>query len=120
MVSEVKGILNAYPGAELTVIFCNADIVGTPETLTQYDELKEIPRPGGGTDFKPPFAYAEIEQLDPKALVYFTDGECNSFPDPPPDYPVLWILTPEPRCYPWSPPTGETVFLDPQWREENQ
>ncbi len=116
MVSEVKGILNAYPGTELTVIFCNAAIQGEPETLTQFDELKTIPRPGGGTDFKPPFTWTEENQLDPKAFIYFTDGECNSFPDPPPDYPVLWILTQEPTCYPWEPPTGETTYLNPEDR----
>jgi predicted metal-dependent peptidase len=118
MVSEIKGILNAYPGTELTVIFCNNKIQGEPETLTQHDDLKEIPRPGGGTDFRPPFDHAEKEQLDPKALIYFTDGECNDFPDPAPDYPVLWILTQEPTCYPWKPPTGETVFLAPEDRQQ--
>ena len=116
MVSEVKGILNAYPGTELTVIFCNAGIQGTPETLTQFDELKEIPTPGGGTDFRPPFEYVEEEQIDPKAFIYFTDGECNNFPDPIPDYPILWILTQEPTCYPWNPPTGETTYLNPEDR----
>ncbi len=116
MVSETQGILNAYPGAELTVIFCNAAIQGEPETLTQGEDLKKYPTPGGGTDFRPPFQYVEQEQLDPKALIYFTDGECNLFPETPPDYPVLWILSQEPTCYRWNPPTGETAYLDPAER----
>lgn len=74
--------------AELLAIYCDSAIQGV-ETLD--GTRKPSPKGGGGTDFRPPFDYVAREGIEPRALVYFTDGYCYSFPKPPP-YPVLWLL----------------------------
>lgn len=109
---EAQGILTAYDNTELTILFVNNRIQGEPITITKYDSLENIGfQPGGGTCYKPGFKWIEENGIDPKAIIYFTDGECNSFPEREPEAPVLWILTHKPRCYPWSPPFGETIIM---------
>lgn len=72
----------------------------------EADELK--PGGHGGTDFAPVFEYVDREGLDPRAIVYLTDGECSSFGKEP-DCPVLWLLT-QP-CDSFKPPFGEVALM---------
>ena len=44
----------------------------------------------GGTDFRPAFKWVEENQVDPRVIVYVTDG-WGVFPDSPPNVPVLWL-----------------------------
>ena len=44
----------------------------------------------GGTDFRPAFKWIEENQVDPRVIVYVTDG-WGVFPDSPPNVPVLWL-----------------------------
>ncbi len=44
----------------------------------------------GGTDFRPAFDWIEENQVDPRVIVYVTDG-WGVFPDSPPNVPVLWL-----------------------------
>ncbi len=46
---------------------------------------------GGGTDFRPIFAWIDQARLNPDLLVYFTDAE-GRFPDHDPPYPVVWLV----------------------------
>ena len=62
---------------------------------------------GGGTDYRPVCARIDEEQLRPACLIWFTDMQCNRFPEEPP-YPVLWIST-LPCDAP--PPFGEVICL---------
>jgi predicted metal-dependent peptidase len=61
---------------------------------------------GGGTRFEPAFEYAEKLDSPPACLVYLTDL-WGSFPDSPPDYPVVWAATAE-----GSAPFGDIVPLN--------
>jgi predicted metal-dependent peptidase len=72
------------------------------------DELKLTPQGGGGTDFKPGFEYLQKELIECAAVVYFTDGYCNSFPDTP-DAPVLWAVHNNKK---FAPPFGEIVHIN--------
>lgn len=92
--------------AELTAIYCDAEVKRV-ETLTPFDRAS--PLGGGGTDFKPPFAYIEEHQLSPIAVVYMTDGHCGSFPDEP-AYPVLWAVIGSYHSF--KPPFGEVLLMD--------
>lgn len=72
-----------------TVIYCDTKIQRIDEFLAM-DELEFHPMHGGGTDFRPPFKHIEEHEVQPKALIYFTD--CYGvFPDEEPDYPVLFV-----------------------------
>lgn len=59
----------------------------------------------GGTSFVPPYKYLEENGIQPAALVYLTDGECNNFPKEP-EYPTLWMIYSNDS---FSPPFGEVV-----------
>jgi predicted metal-dependent peptidase len=73
----------------LTVIFVDDQVRGV-QVIEQGDEIKLQAKGNGGTDFKPGFAYIEKHNLQPRAVVYLTDGYCHSYPEEP-DYPVLWV-----------------------------
>lgn len=82
-------------------------------SLSQVPELMRgfYVRGGGGTDFRPVFAYvdrlrAEGELADLQGLIYFTDGQ-GTFPDKPPDYDTAFVFLDDgsptvPRVPPWA------------------
>ena len=45
----------------------------------------------GGTDFRPGFRWLDEQGIRPACCLYFTDMECNRYPDAEPDFPVLWV-----------------------------
>ncbi len=108
MVSEFDGILAAYE-TTLHVVYVDTQVQGS-EVITRYDRPDKLSAPGGGgTNFRPGFDWIEEQGIEPAAIVYFTDGECNRFPDPV-DKPLLWVLTQEDRDF--NPPCGgEVVFM---------
>ena len=103
---ELSGILDHFD-TELWVVYHDAAATGH-ERFTRADRpLKLAPKGGGGTDYRP--VPPELARLGvrPACLVWFTDFECDAFPEEP-DYPVLWCATREPAV---SPPFGEIVLI---------
>lgn len=94
---------------EMIVIYADTIVQGEPQIL-EPDEpnFTLTPKGGGGTDFVPAFEYVEKHDLQPAALVYFTDGYCDSFPEEP-DYPVLWAIYDNDE---FDPPFGEVIHVD--------
>ena len=45
---------------------------------------------GGGTDFRPGFAWLDAEGIEPACCLYFTDMECSSYPETEPSFDVLF------------------------------
>ena len=75
-------------GAEITVVECDAQI---QKNYTYRGQMPKHIHGRGGTNFSPPIEYANKE-LNPDAIIYFTDG----FAPPPRDksrYPILWVIT---------------------------
>ena len=104
---EVNGILQS---ANVLVMQVDTKVQSVQEfekgvTLQNF-EVKG----NGGTDFRPAFDWFRENGVRPEALVYFTDGECSSFPAQP-DYPVLWMVR-----NPYHPGIGETF---PEWAKRN-
>ena len=103
---ELSGILDHFY-TELWVVYHDAAATGH-ERFTRADRpLKLAPKGGGGTDYRP--VPPELARLGvrPACLVWFTDFECDAFPEEP-DYPVLWCATREPAV---PPPFGEIVLI---------
>jgi predicted metal-dependent peptidase len=102
--SEVLGCLDMYQekgqDPELLVLWCDTEV--SAQTVQDADELR--PRGGGGTSFAPVFRYIEKHGLQPKAVIYVTDGWCGDFGHEPP-CPCLWVLTEKNRDF--KPPFGE-------------
>jgi len=57
---------------------------------------------GGGTDFRPIFE--EVKRC--ACMVFFTDGYAT-YPEKPPKYPVLWVLTKDNQ----TPPFGKVCYV---------
>jgi len=89
--------LNALKGTVtvgITLLACDAGIApGSPWRCEPWEALHLPGRfeGGGGTDFRPVFAWVDAQGLRPDALIYFTDAE-GEFPAAAPDYPVLFLV----------------------------
>jgi predicted metal-dependent peptidase len=91
--SEVQGILRAYPHLRCDLYFTDTKVHGPFRLLPNGP----LPKPvgGGGTDFRPFFERISQEHrgATPAVAVYLTDGY-GKFPQSAPSYPVLWVVTP--------------------------
>jgi len=67
-----------------------------------------VPEGGGGTSFRPVFDYINDNDLNPKALIYFTDGKCYETLTEP-DYPVIWAIYDNKA---FVPQFGEMIIID--------
>jgi predicted metal-dependent peptidase len=87
--SECRGILRYVERVGIMAIDCL-------EKPIQYVEPRHLNKlqitGGGGTDFRAAFSTLESARIKPALLVYFTDGY-GVFPERPPQFPVLWVLT---------------------------
>ncbi len=109
-IGEIRGILRAYSNTSLTIIFCDHAVQGEPVTLDNDTDAESLkPKGGGGTSFIPPLVWAEENDMQPKAAIYFTDGYCSEFPTPP-DFDTLWVLTEKNESF--NPPFGETICVE--------
>lgn len=78
------------------------------EEFAGDDEMILKAKGRGGTDFKPAFDHMEKNGTDCACAVYFTDGDCKSFPVDP-GFPVLWAIYGNDK---FSPPFGDVVKVD--------
>jgi predicted metal-dependent peptidase len=92
-ISEVQGILGAYPHLECDLYYVDCDAYG-PYPLT-IDSTLPTPEGGGGTSFVPFFdRVSETWDEHTQAIcIYLTDGY-GEFPTPVPTLPTLWVVTP--------------------------
>lgn len=102
-IHEVASQFNAH----MTCLWVDTKLQGV-QYIEPDEEMKLEPKGRGGTDFRPGFEWLEEQGIVPKSLIYFTDGESESFPKEP-DYPVLWAIT---GGHKFIPPFGETIKID--------
>lgn len=103
--AEISEIKNQLRPSMLHVIYCDAAVNHVDE-YEEFDDPTYVGHGGGGTDFRPPFAYLEEKAVVPQCFVYLTDGY-GPFPKHPPEYPVLWLMTTD-----VIPPFGEVVRIE--------
>jgi len=110
MASEVMEILSLYQEEpEIRFIYIDAKVCGHQKISASDFPEKFEPKGGGGTNFKPAFEWLEEKGVTPNALIYFTDGYCDEFPESP-EYPTLWVLTEKNKSF--EPPFGETATIN--------
>ena len=69
----------------------------------------------GGTDFRPGFEWIAEQGLRPSCCLYFTDMECDTYPENAPDYPTLWCdWRPAGGTWGSPPPWGEHISIVPE------
>ena len=103
--AHLTEIRNQMKPEMLINIFCDMRI----NRVDSYDDDADMnfnTCGGGGTDFRPVFKYIEEHGLRPACFMYLTDGQ-GRYPDHPPEYPVLWLMTTD-----HEPPWGEVVRID--------
>ncbi len=89
--------INAIKGqvrARIALLCCDAEINDEfPIFFEAWDEFRfeTSVKGGGGTDFRPVFRWIDRQDMNPDALVYFTDA-CGEFPDHEPPYPTVWLV----------------------------
>ena len=101
---EVDGIMQSYTNYEIDLITADAK-VRSHRIFLPGEMLDCRVSGGGGTDFRPVFAYIEREISYPTLLLYFTDG-MGIFPEEIPAYDVMWVM-PEAKEVPF----GEVLAL---------
>ncbi|RKY95035.1 MAG: hypothetical protein DRQ01_00860 [Ignavibacteriae bacterium] len=89
---ELNSILGDVKPSKVYVVYCDARVQSVEEFEPDDFPVKLHKKGGGGTDFAPPFAWAEKNANNPACFVYLTDleGPCNTSR---PQYPVLWVVT---------------------------
>jgi predicted metal-dependent peptidase len=95
--------LKSQLNARVTLNACDRELAAAGPWVSEPWEVLQLPdglAGGGGTSFKPPFAWVEQAGLHPDLLVYFTDAD-GPFPAQPPAYPVLWVVR-GPHPVPWG------------------
>lgn len=100
--AEIQAIVQATRPQRVRVMYADAD-VNHVDVFEQGEPLEFHAHGGGGTDFRPALALAEEDP--PVALVYLTDMY-GTFPEVPPDYPVLWCATSHVEG-----PFGRTIYI---------
>lgn len=91
--SEVQGILRAYPHLDAQLFYADAALYG-PHALAS-DSPIPAPQGGGGTDFRPFFEAVGVihEPHLGGVCIYLTDG-FGDFPAEAPELPTLWVVAP--------------------------
>lgn len=91
--SELKGMLGAFPHVTAHVYYADVALVG-PFTVERF---AEVPAPvgGGGTSFVPFFEHVarQAQPFGNHVLVYLTDGY-GTFPAAPPAAETVWVVPP--------------------------
>jgi len=85
---ELNELTELYSDVSITIIYCSNYIVGIEEDI--QGDIKLSPCGAGGTDFRPVFDWVENQDMNPQALLYFTDL-LGPFPDAEPNYPVIFL-----------------------------
>ena len=102
--SEIQTAMETVKIKRLWVLDIDADL--DDDGVQEYgpnDKIDFSVKGRGGTDFRPPFQWAEEKcPTTPKALIYFTDGD-GPFPEKAPPYPVMWMtFRKDPSEYPFG------------------
>lgn len=87
--SELKEAVSQMT-EEVTVIHCDTEVRKVEQVQTEEVDKIE-PEGRGRTRFVPVFNHIEENDLNPKALIYFTDGKCYDKLEET-DYPVIWVI----------------------------
>ena len=88
---EVDDVLARLRPAKTTLLQCDTAITDVREYRPGDRVGVDFQmKGGGGTDFRPVFDWIEKSNVNPRVLVFFTDGY-GAYPPRPPGYDVLWV-----------------------------
>ena len=102
MLTEANNILQTIGNTTIILVDCDARVHQIKVIEPGEDFANHKFMGGGGTDFRPVFSQKILEEHDPNAILYFTDGY-GSFPEKC-ELPLLWLMTTDQVA-----PIGETI-----------
>jgi predicted metal-dependent peptidase len=99
---------------KLHLIQCDHDNVEAGQYVC-YEEHERLPETfkvigRGGTSFDPPFKLVGEKRIEPRVMIYVTDGY-GSCTVPKPNYDVMWVVINGDKSF--APPFGEIIFVHP-------
>ncbi len=104
--AELENILESYDSS-LFIMYHDTK-VQRYECYSREDRpLKLSVQGGGGTDYRHIPEFLEQQNIHPACLLWFTDFECDLFPEEP-SYPVLWISD---KNLTTPPPFGDAICI---------
>jgi hypothetical protein len=108
--AKIRAAVADFRPRAVTIIYCDDEINGEPQTYAPDDLPTLTPHGGGGTDFRPPFKWVaeNMPHEAPAALVYLTDLD-GPAPTEPTEYPTIWAAIP--NRYQTQPAFGQVVPL---------
>ena len=104
--AEIRRIVEDVQPDSVTIIACDAQVKFC-KTYMKGEEIHLSSKGGGGTRFSPAFAKIVELDLNPKAIIYFTDMICSDW-GVDPGCPVLWCQW---GVYKKEPPFGEVLKI---------
>lgn len=99
-IAEIRGITEQFMDFTLYLFFSDAEIHDRVTLSPNEDWPEEFPKKDGETSFIPVINVVSEEYPQVAALVYLTDG-AGSYPEYPPEYPVIWVLNTD-AVLPWG------------------
>ena len=109
--TEVREVAHELNPARVIVLQVDTRITDVAEYAGE-DLLEELEaKGGGGTDFRPGFAWLEAEGIEPACCLYFTDMECSSYPETEPSFDLLWVNYGPPPSQWNREPWGERIDI---------
>jgi len=112
--AEVRAVANDIQPERIVVLQVDTAVRDAaeyaPDTLPEAIMVKGR----GGTDFRPGFAWLDAQGVRPGVCLYFTDMECDDYPETEPECPVLWCDHGDGER-PWRHPApwGERIVIGP-------
>lgn len=106
-IAELRTIAASFQ-TTIEVLWCDVKVHRHETWETAVSDWEARPVGGGGTDFRPVFAWVEQHGWTPSCLVYLSDL-AGRFPDAAPEYPTLWCA---PAGSVHDPPFGEHLRID--------
>ena len=89
--TEVREVAHELNPERVIVLQVDTRITDVAEYASEDLPEELEAKGGGGTDFRPGFAWLEAEDIQPACCLYFTDMECSSYPETEPQFEILWV-----------------------------
>ena len=109
--TEVCEIAHELNPERVIVLQVDSQITDVAEYASEDLPEELEAKGGGGTDFRPGFAWLEAEGIEPACCLYFTDMECSSYPEAEPPFDVLWANYGPPPSEWNREPWGERIDI---------
>lgn len=104
--TEIQGILEAFD-CTITILYHDTDIQQEQQWQSSDGPLRLDPVGGGGTSHTCIFSWLAEQDTHPSCVVCLTDLE-TTFPQQPPDCPVLWAVIGKNQTL---PPFGQRIGI---------